>query len=66
MLLRLKSDRYCFCAAPRRLGLVMVLLLLVLAGCGDDDSDTQATVVSAAGDITSSVNQYRAAPCGSA
>ena len=48
MLLRLKSARYCFCAA-HRLGLVMILLLLVLAGCRDDDSDTQATVVSAAG-----------------
>jgi hypothetical protein len=37
----------------------VVLLLPVLAGCGDDDSDTPATVVSAAGDITAAVQQYR-------
>jgi len=60
MFLRFKSDRCRFRTAVRRLGLVMVLLLPMLAGCGDDESDMHATVVSAAGDITSSVNQYRA------
>lgn len=60
MLLRFKSDRYCFYTVAHRLGLMMVLLLSVLTGCGDDDSDTEATVVSAAGDITASVNRYRA------
>lgn len=59
MLFRFKNDWCCFRAAARRLGLV-VLLLPVLAGCGDDESDTQAIVVAAAGDITASVNQYRA------
>jgi hypothetical protein len=63
MFLRFKSDR-CHLNAACRLGLMLLLLLPVLAGCGDDDdddSDRQANVVSAAGDITASVNQYRAA-----
>jgi len=59
MLLRFKNEGYRCRAAAHRLALT-ILFLPMFAGCGGDDETTsQATVVSAAGDITAAVNQYR-------